>query len=65
MRSHKACEPLPAHRMKRKVGPKRRAVPALSSKESIERFLSVKGKKRRTPVDWKSISDDEYKVPGR
>jgi len=51
--------------MMRKVGPKRRAVPALSSKESVERFLSVKGKKRRTPVDWKSISDDEYKVPGR
>jgi len=51
--------------MKHKVEPKRRVVPALSSKESVERFLSVKGKKLRTPADWKSIADDEYKVPGR
>jgi len=33
--------------------------------EVVERFLSVKGRKRNKLVDWKSVVDDEYKVPGR
>ena len=32
--------------------------------EIVKRFLSVKGKKLRKKVDWKSLLDDEYKVPG-
>lgn len=35
-----------------------------SPEEFVERFLSVKGKKLRKLVDWKSDLDDEYKVPG-
>ena len=39
--------------------------PEPSPEEVVERFLSVKGRKRGKLVDWKSILDDEYKVPGR
>jgi len=37
----------------------------LRSADAVERFRSVKGKKRRKRADWKSVLDDEYKVPGR
>jgi len=36
-----------------------------SPEEIVERFLSVKGRKRLKLVDWKSVIDEEYKVPGR
>ena len=39
--------------------------PEPSREEFVERFLSVKGKKLRKRVDWKSVLDDEYKVTGR
>ena len=39
--------------------------PEPSPQEVVERFLSVKGRKRNKLVDWKSVVDDEYKVPGR
>jgi len=39
--------------------------PEPSPDEIVERFLSVKGRKRRALVDWKSALDDEYKVPVR
>ena len=39
--------------------------PEPSPEEFVERFLSVKGKKLRKRVDWKSVLDDEYKVTGR
>ena len=37
--------------------------PEPSPEEIVERFLSVKGKKLRRLVDWKSVLDEEYKVP--
>jgi len=37
--------------------------PEPSPEEIVERFLSVKGKKLRKLVDWKSILDEEYKGP--
>ena len=37
--------------------------PEPSPEEVVERFLSVKGKKLRKLADWKSILDEEYKVP--
>jgi AbrB family looped-hinge helix DNA binding protein len=39
--------------------------PEPSPEEFVERFLSVKGKKLRKRVDWKSVLDDEYQVTGR
>jgi len=36
-----------------------------SPEEIVERFLSVKGRKRLKLMDWKSVIDEEYKVPGR
>lgn len=39
--------------------------PEPSPEEAVDRFLAVKGKKRQKLVDWKSILDDEYNVPGR
>jgi len=36
-----------------------------SAEEFVERFLSVKGKKLRKRVDWKSVLDDEYQATGR
>ncbi len=39
--------------------------PEPSPEEFVGRFLSVKGKKLRKRVDWKSVLDDEYKVAGR
>lgn len=39
--------------------------PEASPEEFVERFLSVKGNKLRKRVDWKSVLDEEYKVPGR
>jgi len=39
--------------------------PEPTPEEIVQRFLSVKGRKRRKLVDWKSVLDDEYKVPGR
>jgi len=39
--------------------------PEPSAEEFVERFLSVKGKKLRKRVDWKSILDDEYQATGR
>ena len=39
--------------------------PEPSPEETVDRFLVVKGRKRRKLVDWKAILDDEYKVPGR
>ena len=38
-----------------------RAEPA--PEEVVKRFLSVKGRKLRRLVDWKSALDQEYKVP--
>jgi len=35
--------------------------PEPSPEEFIRRFLSVRGTKRRRPVDWKSIMDKEYR----
>src|SRR5207249_10960075 len=35
--------------------------PEPSPEEFVGRFLSVKGKKLRKRVDWKSVLDDEYK----
>ncbi len=37
--------------------------PEPSPEEAVERFLSVKGKKLRKRVDWKSVLDDEYRSP--
>ncbi|HEY5539625.1 MAG TPA: AbrB/MazE/SpoVT family DNA-binding domain-containing protein [Thermoplasmata archaeon] len=37
--------------------------PEPSPEEIVERFLSVKGNKLRRLVDWKSVLDEEYKVP--
>lgn len=37
--------------------------PEPAPQEIVERFLSVKGKKLRKLADWKSILDEEYKVP--
>ena len=34
-----------------------------AAEEVVKRFLSVKGKKLRRLVDWKSTLDEEYKVP--
>jgi AbrB family looped-hinge helix DNA binding protein len=39
--------------------------PEPSPEEVVRQFLSVRGRKRRRPVDWKSIVDEEYKAPGR
>ncbi len=39
--------------------------PEPTPEEAVQRFLSVKGRKRLKLVDWKSILDDEYKAPGR
>ncbi len=39
--------------------------PEPSPEEFVERYLSVKGKKFRKRVDWKSVLDDEYEVRGR
>lgn len=39
--------------------------PEPSPEEIVERYLSVKGKKLRRLVDWKSVLDDEYEAPGR
>ncbi len=39
--------------------------PEPSPEEMVERFLSVKGRKLRKLVDWKSVLDEEYKLPGR
>lgn len=36
--------------------------PEPSPEKIVERFLSVKGRKRRKLVDWKSVLDEEYKV---
>ncbi len=36
----------------------------LVTEEFVEQVLSVKGKKSRKLVDWKSDLDGEYKVPG-
>ncbi|MEK6911741.1 MAG: AbrB/MazE/SpoVT family DNA-binding domain-containing protein [Candidatus Thermoplasmatota archaeon] len=36
--------------------------PEPSPEEIVERFLSVKGKKLRRLVDWRSVLDEEYKV---
>lgn len=37
--------------------------PEPSPEAIVERFLSVKGRKLRKLVDWKSVLDEEYKVP--
>ncbi len=39
--------------------------PEPSPEEVVGRFLSIKGKKRGKPVDWKSILDEEYQAPAR
>ncbi|HEX9341312.1 MAG TPA: AbrB/MazE/SpoVT family DNA-binding domain-containing protein [Thermoplasmata archaeon] len=39
--------------------------PEPSPQEFVARFLSVKGKKLRKRVNWKSVLDDEYKDSGR
>lgn len=39
--------------------------PEPSAEEFVARFLSVKGKKLRKRIDWKSILDDEYQATGR
>lgn len=39
--------------------------PEPSPEEIVARFLSVKGRKLRKRVDWKSALDEEYTVPGR
>jgi len=39
--------------------------PEPSPEAVVERFLSVRGRKRGRIVDWRSALDDEYKVPGR
>ena len=39
--------------------------PEPTPEEVVERFLSVKGRKRGKLVHWKSVLDDEYKLPGR
>jgi AbrB family looped-hinge helix DNA binding protein len=39
--------------------------PEPSPEEVVRRFLSVRGKKRRKLVDWKSILDEEYKTAGQ
>ena len=37
--------------------------PEPAPEEVVKRFLSVKGRKLRRLVDWKSTLDQEYKVP--
>lgn len=37
--------------------------PEPSPEEAVERFLRVKGRKRRKLVDWKSVVDEEYRLP--
>jgi len=37
--------------------------PEPSPEEVVERFLSVRGRKLRKHMDWKSVLDEEYKVP--
>ena len=39
--------------------------PEPSPEDFVERFLSVKRKKPGRRVDWKSVLDEEYRVPGR
>jgi len=38
--------------------------PEPSPEEVVERFLSVKGRKRDKIVDWKAVMDDEHNVAG-
>ena len=45
--------------MKRKSGP--RGEVAIPPDATVDRFLSVKGRKLQKRVDWKSVLDDEYK----
>ena len=45
--------------MKRKPEPRGEA--AIPPEAYVDRFLSVKGRKLQKRVDWKSVSDDEYK----
>jgi len=39
--------------------------PEPSPEDFVERFLSVKRKKPGRRGDWKSVLDEEYRVPGR
>ncbi len=39
--------------------------PEPSPQEFVRRFLTVKGKKLRRRLDWKSILDEEYHAEGR